>query len=835
MIDNKYYLEVRDTISADFESKGITQGEITVDVMPKEYRLTKGQKILAQDMSWQWIVISNDSVTAEHDDDDWRRVIGYKYAVAKDNNYTNDLGDHERPDSLITDFLVNQCHNLLKTKDSKGPGNSNVVMINNGSINEVVDVFVKKIIDSKKTNDTKENPMGHKIYDLVVYVKLANEGYYSYSTTDEISAAFFLENFAICNDQYPDGQTLMRLVHSEMDGGDIKGIIPAAGEEPAVDTTAVMSTASKEYLQSMVSEAFRSRNKANLIKAAVNRKIADIKAIHSLMISDLNKTLSVFQKKIKSIMKVIAVLEIYAGISTELVQIGEGENASQDDKLHIRQMTLYMDEEIGDPSDGGFDFYNMSDFDKWVVEDDNYLKLVPEPKCIVLLKPRRYNKVYTRDPWVDSIINVNNKVPYLLIRNGENLYRICDDNMDFGPRLFPLSDDLTKLYEKYENARWDRDKEEVEDTIHGYSKNFMVIQSIINRTEVYDMPSNVSLFDPESYKDHLLLVADEENRVSDGRPDYLEWLKQLNQIIDVGDRIYFDTSGVESYKKDYRDRLLAYYANDFAIPPPPQSGIYHVIESKSPNAAHFKDKNTDIAYGIRYNPKDTVYTDYDGHKRKVPLTYLIDRYDHNIINYEGIDIDELEYYINDRYSRKYYATNMWLLKGILADKKEELVVEDQFINFLANSLSSQLNLDKEQSSYCVDATYEAVDWWKTKVKMKRPINSDDKKAMEMVKIRVKSMLKKKFKLKISVGIDNRKKVLLYEYRNRRYFGTGFTKKQFVDAIKDMVWRTTKAGIKRDMKHSSNEKEIAYANDNPGCICYRLMGKDTEIKHKIYHD
>jgi hypothetical protein len=832
--DNHYYKAIQKVISTQLEPNGTTSHELVVDVCTREHAIGKGQKILAYDMSWQWIVISYESVVENTDDGDdfgWNKVIGYKYSIAKDETYTTEVGNHEKPD-LVKEFLVKRCHGLLKVKGTKGPGNSNVVRISDGNINEVVDVYVKRIINDKKTKNEKDNPMGHEIYDEVVYLKLAKEGYYSYSTTNEISSEFFLKNFAICNDKYTTGESLMKLVHSEMDGDDITGLIPVADQE-TTDSTELMGTASQEFLESIVTEAFKKSNEANLIKAAVNNKIEQIKAVHSMMLSDLNETLSVFQKKIKAIMKVIAVLEIYAGISTNVVQIGEGEDADPDDKLFIRQMTLYMDEEIGNPEDGGFDFYQMSDFDEWVVKDDNYLKLVPESKCIVLLRPRRYDKMYVRDPWANSIMNVNNKIPYLLIRNGTNIYRICDENMDFGPRLFPLSEDLTELYEKYEKAAWDRDREEAEDAIHAYSKNFMVIQSLINRTSIYRLPPDVSLFNPESYGGVIELVADEENVISDGRPDYKQWLRDLNKSIEVGDRIYFDASGVETYKKEYQHRLLAYYSNDYNVPPPPSSGLYHVVESKSVNTQLFKDNETGIAYGIRYNPEDTVYDrDYSSHRRKVPLTFMIYREDHNLINYENINVDELEYYINDRHSRKYYATNMWLLKGILADKKEELKVEDDFIQFMISNLSSELDLTTEQIKYCSDLIYETVGWWKTKVKRKRPINSDDKKAMEMITIRVKSKLKKKFRLKIATGVDNTKKVLLFTFKDVRFFGHGFTKKAFVDTIDNQLWRVTKAQVKREMKVSTNKDEISYAKEHTGNLCWKEGTSEKMDNKKI---
>lgn len=135
-------------------------------------------------------------------------------------------------------------------------------------------------------------------------------------------------------------------------------------------------------------------------------------------------------------------VSLYAGLTEGTVKFAEGEPASIDEKLHLMQRRLYMDEEcILGYDTGGIDIESSEQFRTWLAIPENRDRILPFPRCIVSMQVRRNEK--ERD-WKgslkllrhNSILGMLDKCTYLFIRNGENLYQLeCD--LDFGELIFP--------------------------------------------------------------------------------------------------------------------------------------------------------------------------------------------------------------------------------------------------------------------------------------------------------------------------------------------------------------------------------------------------------------
>lgn len=165
--------------------------------------------------------------------------------------------------------------------------------------------------------------------------------------------------------------------------------------------------------------------------------------------------------------KLIWSIELYLGIKEELIGLQQGISAPADEPICFRQRRLYMDEEVGDPmaDNQGLDFKKIDTFDNWLLQRNDYHKkfnyefIIPEQKSVVILKVRRNDKQYTDNPWVNGMMNQPNHLTYVLIRNGENLYRIYADIV-IGENFFPDQDELTELVQKvngefdFGNDRW---------------------------------------------------------------------------------------------------------------------------------------------------------------------------------------------------------------------------------------------------------------------------------------------------------------------------------------------------------------------------------------------
>jgi hypothetical protein len=193
---------------------------------------------------------------------------------------------------------------------------------------------------------------------------------------------------------------------------------------PQESNETALAVMDKNLLKSMEKTYEDKRNQIQLLQAVAKYKMQQLTEIK-------NKFITIVEK----IHKVIGKIELYLGVNEEVVQIQDGISAPADTPISLFQKILYMDEEVGVVEDGGLDWKHIDDFDNWLVE--GHLDLIaPLPKCIVILRVRRKDKKYTSINWVNSHLNEPNKYTYILIRNGDKVYRIYAD-LIISPRLFP--------------------------------------------------------------------------------------------------------------------------------------------------------------------------------------------------------------------------------------------------------------------------------------------------------------------------------------------------------------------------------------------------------------
>ncbi len=89
-----------------------------------------------------------------------------------------------------------------------------------------------------------------------------------------------------------------------------------------------------------------------------------------------------------------------------------------------------MDEEVATTENDGLDFQDVDIFDGWLMENGNYKTLLPEPKGVIVFRPRRNRKDYG-DAYENLAKNPYNMMTYLLIRNGDCLYRIYSEKITY--------------------------------------------------------------------------------------------------------------------------------------------------------------------------------------------------------------------------------------------------------------------------------------------------------------------------------------------------------------------------------------------------------------------
>jgi hypothetical protein len=431
----------------------------------------------------------------------------------------------------------------------------------------------------------------------------------------------------------------------------------------------------------------------------------------------------ILTKQIEIAQEAIYMINAYLGQDEEIIRIKSGKPALENEKIIIRQQVLFMDEESAASNDfaknGGIDFETIEEFDTWVVEPEHLQQVLPETKGIVAIKLRRNPKFYDNNPFVNSELNRKNKCLYILIRNGENLFRICTTlwvDEVFLPRknefehfFYDLNKPLTPGSAKYMRAM---DKAEAKK--RRFYTVLIMIQGLLDRTKVFHpLPINesINVCNLEGQK-HITLRYDAENLFGTGRPSFNKWLDAINDELEVGCRIIGEFDSYHTGISDLGSRQGTKHAYR------PSSDEIYVIDKKV-NERSFK-----FLYKSDHNNWK------NRHNQVGPrVSYLVHKSDDFIINIDSITVADIEFYIQSRTNRHHYLNMIPLLKAALAIKKKEVEEEAPFRQLLIGIIAGKHNVSLARSEKSVDAL---IKWWKFKTREHRALLSEDAKALRMI-------------------------------------------------------------------------------------------------------
>lgn len=460
------------------------------------------------------------------------------------------------------------------------------------------------------------------------------------------------------------------------------------------DETALATTSSKAHLQTIKKEMVLKTDELEIMRRIINDKLD---RLHSIVLAN--------REQVERMCKVIDVVELYMGIHEEVLQIQQGENAPPDQPLCIRQMILYMDEEVGDTVDGGLDYEDVAVFDDWLLSG-NLDKIIPETKGIVILRIRRNDKDYG-DRWANAIQNAHNMRTYILVRNGDNVYRIWAP-VNIYPRLFPLK----KEFRKSEDDRW-WNQSEKEGREFDYKKHALLLQGLIERTQIFQpMKPGTSVFKPDTWPGNIKFIFDDEGLLPDGRLLWREWQDKINSLIKEGSRVFY-----HGYQHHYK--IEGHVPYGYAWVSFPHQKVYAVVKPI--------DDFRGGRFRFMYNPGGEVCTDgyygCDYHERKNRIGYSF--YNDEVLNYDQLSLDDIEFYLHSRVDRRNYLDMLPVLRKIKKARLEELEREKHFVKFLS-----------DRTGKTEEDVWKAVEWWKYKNKWKRPVAEDDAKALRMIESRL---------------------------------------------------------------------------------------------------
>ena len=511
---------------------------------------------------------------------------------------------------------------------------------------------------------------------------------------------------------------------------------------PESDSTEVALSSSKDQATSAKQALENTTRSLNILEGLLARKRNHLRNLQSH-----------FEKQLEEITRVVNIIELYLGVSEEIVQIAEGEPAPADEPISIRQLCLHMDEEAADLFTGtrdgrgrhvdDIDFTNIEKFDSWVRK--NYAQLLPELKGVVVCRPRRTEKDYRLgdsplDKFTESEMNQENFKTYYLLRNGKNIYRISTDKIHVYPVLFPSKEEFQKLSQPNAEGELNDDQKQ---KLMSYQRNVLMLQGLLDRTDVFKpLPAGINLLKPETYGNSVRFIHDAESLLGNGQPDFWKWIENLNAKTKLGDRVYFTGFEWNTFRYDGRENkesLSQRFPGTSSHRP--SEGVYNVIRVEPHIRSYYRLDERPDSFICHFNPKDTVYKRgsrwerSSESERKMSIPFRLFKDDKFMINYEHLKREEAEFYLKDRVNRKHYIKMMPIIRGILAAKDDEKVWEDNFKTYMSGRFKKQNDLD------FLTLIEEGIVWWKTKVIEKRPLQKEDAKAVRMIEGFLKRRLK----------------------------------------------------------------------------------------------
>lgn len=494
--------------------------------------------------------------------------------------------------------------------------------------------------------------------------------------------------------------------------------------------TALMTLGNKQSLIALRSQIEQTQRSVALVKNYCHLMQTQMRCEIEKKLDAIRDVVSKMGSEIKRLTYVIQTIETYAGIKEEVLTLQSGEPAAEAEPIVIRQAVLFMDEEFA-LIDDDFDWRKMESFDKWLVENGNFKTLLPDAKSIVAIKPRRKDKQYAEnDEWYNRIMNQPNHVTLFLIRNGDNLYRLESEHIGLEDRMFPNLDEYQKVLEEESRYQMNSDDKRSDMMRRRFTKIAFLLQGLLDRSDVF-APHHVkcSFLKMEGLDESVRMEyeLDTSHLLMDGRPSVMDWIKQTNEGIDEGSRILLIGQG------DFdRHDFLRYYASDWSKPDYPETGVYTVKKNPQydPDKNYYNHRRR---FCISYMPKSDAYSWTEGpHDRKLKVSIAFSEKSDDILRYDSLNLEDLDYYLNSRIYRSQYFRYVRRLKTARTLIERELAQEREFAKMMcAEIISCGLEpKDGFTREQIADAALQTV---KNRLKWKRPISSKERETYTLVR------------------------------------------------------------------------------------------------------
>lgn len=458
---------------------------------------------------------------------------------------------------------------------------------------------------------------------------------------------------------------------------------------------------------------------------------------------ELDATLAPLRKKMKQLEEVAWTVDLYLGRDEQITRVREGAPASADEPLTIRQRVLAMSEEaayLTATGSTGFDYESTDSFIEWLRDDANLNQVLPEQKGLVVLVPTRV-QVDSGNRFEDSYRNAQNAVSYWLIRNGQNVYLMTTD-ITVGSHLTPKRDEFVSYFSytnhlgeriHYEpgSEAWVKAERNADARRRHFMRIFLVAQGLVDRTAVWHPLPNkhVNLLDvAEQANGRIVIINELDNILTDGRPTFRQWQRDLNEQLRPGHRVVGDWHSHEfnslyesgdRYSRGGHPRV-----SPRTVVSRPAKGVPHVIDGRRSGMLVVKFDRTGETVWRRNVPipdkPGYVYRGEYPVEAKGRASVLVDPTDSWVLPFDLATLDDLIYYRDSREARTDFLNMVPALQAAITAKEAEEEQETPFRELITNQLIN----DGVPTNTAPQKARDLIHWWKTANMYGRALNGD---------------------------------------------------------------------------------------------------------------
>lgn len=244
--------------------------------------------------------------------------------------------------------------------------------------------------------------------------------------------------------------------------------------------------------------------------------------------SDLGKTKEIIDEKLHE-------LNLYGGLDEVECDINVGAVAGEHLPIHIYQNVKHMDvEAIIGYEQGGLGLSSIATFNEWLTDPVNRNRILPDLKCIVAIKTRKY-------PDFTVAAFAPDTKTYLYLRNGDNIRSLSTDLSINGTLLATESDVVNDVYVKRHR------------TSNNPEKNFLYL----SKHEYDTLLANTETYKP-LWLDLLLSAYKEKLRYLQ---EAVEYVKHRQQVL--GDTSHSMQRAIIRSHERVPARYIAHSAQEF--------------------------------------------------------------------------------------------------------------------------------------------------------------------------------------------------------------------------------------------------------------------------------